>query len=298
MPRDELCSFCYTAKIQLMQSTAYSTYDDNWKDDLEYAHATCGVSGETDVAPPLVELEPEAPVLCISDATYTTVEGDTCDSIALAHNVASAALYMGNVNIIRACNGIAAGLELCLPLTCPLIYELQPNDTCTSIDAAQNLTLGDVRRYNSWLNLDCPNLQVASAVLGHVLCLGPQGANVTTTATIAPAPTSDPGANGDGYTTALVDPPADTEVAKGTTLRCGRWTVVQESDGITCAGICIRDGITSALFLAVNPSLSTVGCTSSLVFGVAYCTGPLYQWSSASVTMTNTSEAAAATATA
>ncbi|KZL82777.1 carbohydrate-binding module family 50 protein [Colletotrichum incanum] len=264
MPRDELCSFYHIEKLRLMQSSAYSTYDEEWKGDLEYVHSTCGLSGPTDVPPPLVVAEPDSPGLCISDEFYTTASSDTCDSIALAHNVASAALYMANSDLC-GCDLITAGQELCLPLSCPKTGRLVRVHRM-----AQNLTLGDVRRYNPWLNLDCPNIHVAAPVLRSVLCLGPQGADITTTAPVTIGPTAAPGP-GDGYTAVPVNPPEGAEVAEGNTVRCERWFV-------TCIGMCVQSGITSALFLKTNPSLNAADCSASLQIGAAYCVGPVYQW--------------------
>ncbi|WDK19402.1 LysM domain-containing protein [Colletotrichum graminicola] len=129
MPRDELCSFCHVEKPRFMQqSSAYSTYDEDWKGDLEYVYSTCGLSVPTEVIPPLMEAEPESPGLCISDEFYTTSSGDTCDSIALAHKVASAAQYMVNSELY-GCDSITTGQELRLPLSCPKTYALQESDS-------------------------------------------------------------------------------------------------------------------------------------------------------------------------
>ncbi|OHE95667.1 hypothetical protein CORC01_09099 [Colletotrichum orchidophilum] len=122
-----------------------------------------------------------------------------------------------------------------------------------------------VCRYSPWLNIDCPNLHVATPVLGSVLCLGPQGADITTTAPLPSGPTAPPGP-GDGYTTVPVDPPEGAVVAESTTLRCGRWSVVDER-AQTCMGMCIQSGIMSALSFEVNLSLDAADCRASLKRG-------------------------------
>ena len=38
MPRDELCSYCYGAKLRLMQKSQYSAYDEYYADMLEYVN--------------------------------------------------------------------------------------------------------------------------------------------------------------------------------------------------------------------------------------------------------------------
>ncbi|OBT56198.1 hypothetical protein VE04_02872 [Pseudogymnoascus sp. 24MN13] len=285
MPQNELCSFCHVEKMRLMKSTAYSTYDGEWKADYEYTLTTCGLSGSTEVLPPLIVLEEDPAVLCLSEITYTTVPGDTCDSIALDHGVASASIYMGSRDLL-ACDDIPAGLELCVPLQCPTTYVLQPNDTCTSIEIAKDMKQGDVRLYNAWVELDCPNLQVASAVFGKVLCLGQQASDYTTTATVSPVATDVPNP-GNGYTGFPVAPPMNATVATGTTLHCGRWHVVQDLS-TTCAIICVMNSIISSLFLEVNPSLSATNCDADLKVGTAYCAGPVYSWNAPPVTVTRT----------
>lgn len=95
-----------------------------------------------------------------------------------------------------------------------------------------------------------------------------------------------PGSGGDttrphpetGYTLHPTDPPQDVDVARGTTLKCGRWHVVETGD--TCATICMLSGINIALFVGTNPSLSEdySKCADNLVEGSAYCTGPTYDW--------------------
>lgn len=279
-PRTELCSWCNVHRLALMQSSAYSTYDDEWKTDLEYIYETCGISGNTTVPTPLVSLPAEPAPFCSSGRTYTVVQDDTCDKIAQAHNVSSASLYMGN-ELLYDCSDITAGLELCLPFECGNTYSFGPNDNCTGLEESLGLGSGTIRRLNAWLELDCRNMQVASAVFGHTLCLGAEGGNYTATAPI-PGPTLLPG-SATGYTVLTIAPPENmTGVAEGTTLKCGRWSV--SSNDTTCAQICIQDAIPFDLFLSVNPSLSATDCSSGLVPGYAYCSGPIYEWNATRTT--------------
>ncbi|KAK7742327.1 hypothetical protein SLS53_004472 [Cytospora paraplurivora] len=82
-------------------------------------------------------------------------------SLGYGEDAGSAALYMGNADAVLSRAAITAGVQLCRPLSCPRTYVLQPNDTCVSIETAQGLPLRSVRRYNAWLDMDCPNLQAA-----------------------------------------------------------------------------------------------------------------------------------------
>ena len=129
---------------------------------------------------------------------------------------------------------------------------------------------------------------------GNVICLAPLGGTfiptvIAANSTTEPAPIT-------GYSLMLVAPPANGTIAKGTTLNCGSWYVV--TDGDDCASITMRAGITTALFLLVNPSLSTAtNCSAALLNKTAYCVGPTYEWNITSTTIAApTSSVASATA--
>ncbi|GFF63309.1 pectin lyase-like protein [Aspergillus lentulus] len=273
LPHDQLCSFCFVERLKMMQRSPYLMYDKYFQADLQVVHEKCGLNGPTDMPPSLdavPELDPNP--ICVSGNTYTTTSaGETCDSIALKFNVSSAALFMANPAVSVVCGNIAAKLALCLPLPCETTYVLKANDTCTSIELANNYRLGDVRRYNSWVSWDCSNLHKSVGLYGGVLCLGPQGGTYPSTAPIPRITVSPVGST--GYLQSIVPPPSNVTVANGTTLRCGRWHVAV--DGDSCPSICIQESITADLFLEVNPSLSSgLDCTGSLVRGSAYCVGP------------------------
>ncbi|ETS75311.1 hypothetical protein PFICI_12255 [Pestalotiopsis fici W106-1] len=273
MPRTELCHTCHIRRLALMQSSQYSIYNDYYKEVLQYVYATCGGSGPTNIPPPLTEVPTETPLYCVTGKHYTTTrKGETCESIANATSVSSAALYMGNQALIPDCRDINSGVNVCLPLTCQTYY-VRPSDTCVSIETALELEFGQVRNFNQWINFDCSNLQVAAEFWGRSICVSPQGGTFTGTVP-APAPTTAP--LGDGYTRNAVEPPAKKTVASGTTMNCGKWHVVASGD--TCSAICIQEGIEAGLFRLVNPSLSTEACTASLKPDSALCVGPTYSW--------------------
>ncbi|KAL4973540.1 hypothetical protein BDW66DRAFT_153726 [Aspergillus desertorum] len=142
VPENEICSYCYVERYRIMQRTPYSTYDDFYKSVLETINKRCGLSGPTEIKEiPLDRPPTEKP------------KWDTCTSIAKANSVSSAALYMGNQDTVRWCSSIKAGLELCLPLQCEETYELQPSDTCRSIEFAFELEVDDVRKFNPRVSL-------------------------------------------------------------------------------------------------------------------------------------------------
>ncbi|KAL2004770.1 hypothetical protein VTN00DRAFT_3298 [Thermoascus crustaceus] len=274
MPHDEMCSFCHVQRLQMMQANPYSAYDDFYASTLDVVLSICGISGNTTLPPPVYTPDPTTPALCVSDNAYVTVAGDTCASIAQAHGVSSAALYMGNQELVPDCNNIKAGLTLCLPLLCETIYAVQPNDTCVRITMAhgdQLVYLSDLRKYNPWIDYSCTNLQAGSTIYGNIVCLSPQDGvyNHTTRAGYFPPQIS-------GYAQFEEDPLANTTLATNTTLHCGVLHTAAERE--TCASICVQEQTTSDLFLAANPSLNATDCSGSLVPGLTYCAGPTRQF--------------------
>lgn len=276
MPKEEMCSFCYVERLEMMQRTQYSLYNANYKRDLELVHSKCGISGPTEIPPPLIPVQPEPTPICATGNTYTTSANETCDSIALKESLSSASLYLGNQGIIRDCTSIPANVELCLPLSCQKTYTVNSTDTCTSIEVAKGLRFDSVRSFNPWISFGCMNLQIATATYGHVICLSPQGGEFTERA-LAPnfRRTSNSRKNSE-YTDIIEPPPKNSTIPTGTTRNCGRWHVAKEGD--TCTSICVRAPITYDLFLSVNPSLEREDCTAGLVVGSAYCSGPIHEW--------------------
>ncbi|KAJ5613709.1 hypothetical protein N7528_007363 [Penicillium herquei] len=286
MPKSELCSFCFVERLEMMQRSSYSFYDEGFQDELETVNTQCGLSVDTSM-PPSLDAPPEflPDPICVSNQTHHTVSGDTCDSIGLKYNVSSAALVMANNRQLVICDNLTPDMDLCLPLSCASTYTLQSNDTCASIETSGSQEIGDVRKYNSWVEWDCSNLQSSTDFWGHVICLGTQGGTYTATApvpgvTLAPEQST-------GYSNLRVAPPSNATVAEGTTLKCGIWHVAAK--GETCSQICVQESITSALFVQVNPSLTSSNCSDGLVVGNAYCVGPNSGWSISSNSTTSIS---------
>ncbi|KAJ4156154.1 hypothetical protein LMH87_001367 [Akanthomyces muscarius] len=274
MPQNELCSDCYAGRLRMMQRSSYSIYGEMYKDSLDFVVKKCGIKSDTSI-PPSVAPPAEIPRsdLCVSQQWYEVPDnGQSCDSIALSKNVSSAALYGTNPTIAN-CSAIQPGLKICLPLSCAHVYKVQPDDTCSSIEA--NYILGELpgslRHYNSWLYFDCSNLHTAASALGRVVCLAPQNGQFNSTVGSPVAPKQ-----ADGYANTVIPPPDSGVVAKNTTRRCGRWHVADKDDD--CVSICLKNKIDISLFLKVNPSLSTQDCTATLVRSYAYCAGPVHDW--------------------
>jgi hypothetical protein len=274
MPYEQICNPIYRERLEIMQQSSYSVYNTDFQRILEYVIAYCGLSNiATDIPPPLFPpTTPPAP-LCVSNINYTTTADDTCDSIALEKSISSAALFKGNP-VLYNCSSIPAGVDLCLPLSCGSTYILQANDTCVSISRVASIGISSIQSYNPWINNDCSNLQQASKVYGHVVCLAPQGGAYTSNSSIGgynPNPFSST-----QYGDTIIPPPINSTVAPGTTALCGGWYVAGATD--TCTNVAVGNGVTYSLFLAINPSLPPANCTTGLVKDLAYCVHPLLAW--------------------
>ncbi|KAF5711568.1 putative glucan 1,3-beta-glucosidase [Fusarium globosum] len=212
-----------------------------------------------------IEPEPSEPAFCLSEVTYTTKAGDTCDSLATKYSVSSAALFMGNPGIIN-CTNIVEGVNLCLPLQCKT-FTLDKGDSCMSVAAVTGLDQGDIRSLNPWVHPLCNNLQDGTETLGRVICITPPGGkyehDVNTT-------NSDPAYS--EYADKAVSPPSGATLAEKTIKDCGRWYTVQKGDN--CAVVLVQYHISLPLFIQANPSVSEGTCTTDLAPGRTYCVGP------------------------
>ncbi|RAK99303.1 uncharacterized protein BO80DRAFT_456619 [Aspergillus ibericus CBS 121593] len=271
MTLSEMCSYCFTTSLQMRQASPYAAYTEDDKENLEILQGECDLSGPTDLHAPLYTTDEVETAFCASGITHTTADGQTCDSLATQYHIASAAIQIGNPMLVNNCTELVPDRDLCIPLSCDTQYTLQDDNTCESIEWAQRIKVGDIRKYNSWIKADCTNLQTTRPVHGSVLCLSPQGGshNATGSKSIAPAISS-------GYTNVIRYAPYNATVANGTTCYCGKWFTIQEGD--TCATICVKQGLSSDLFMAVNPSFSSSDCDGSLQVGYTYCVGPDFHW--------------------
>ncbi|RLL95511.1 hypothetical protein CFD26_104582 [Aspergillus turcosus] len=280
LPTADLCSYCNVQQLALLQANAYSdAYTQDWQSTYEAVAQACNltVSGFDPVQSAFNVTVPSVEVNCVSGNTYTTKDGDTCDSIAQAYGVSAATMFYINPTIVN-CSAIWNGTDLCLPQTCTSIYTVQANDTCSTIAAAYGLFTADVINFNSQLNVNCSNLVDPVPYWGSTLCVSTPGG--TYTGQPLNTTTSDSGS--------IVSPPAGSPVAPGTTTDCGAWFVNEASLNLTCAQICLSNLIAINLFTEANPSLNKTTCDSDLVAGDAYCVNPLPGWNYGNSTSSNT----------
>ncbi|KAF3491742.1 uncharacterized protein GIQ15_01259 [Arthroderma uncinatum] len=280
MSRDQLCSYCYGAKLKLMQQSPYSAYDNLYAERLKFVIKSCN-QPDSPTKPIENSRNTTLPEACHSDRKYVTQKGDTCDSISTAKGVSAATLYHINSGL-RHCDSLDIGINLCLPQSCSSTYSVKPNDNC--VDVAVKHGTGGWMKLVSWnpgLDSLCTNIVGANPSWGSVICVTPPGGAY---GGVPPRNSTKRGnenagglgGSGDGYSDDIVAAPNGT-IAEGTTDKCGNYVQVQ--DGDSCGKIVVRGAVPVDLFVDVNPSLeSTASCMARLQPGVWYCLNPYRYW--------------------
>ncbi|ESZ97204.1 hypothetical protein SBOR_2398 [Sclerotinia borealis F-4128] len=264
--------------LELMQADAYiDVYDDNWVTTYQYVADACNltVADFNATASALNVTGVISTSNCVSGITYTAVEGDTCDSIALTKGVSAATMYYINSNIHNCYSTV------------------QENDTCTSIAVNAGLLTAKVISYNSHITWNCSNLHSTDPYWGSTLCVSTPGGTYTGQALNTTA-TSD----------VAVSAPAGSTMALKSTTDCGEWYANDGSSNLTCAQICLSHGIAINLFTGANRSLNKTTCDDDLVLGDVYYVDLLTGWdwtvttSSSSNSTTSTAPSTASIVTA
>ncbi|KFY18020.1 hypothetical protein V492_00207 [Pseudogymnoascus sp. VKM F-4246] len=266
IPKTDLCSYCYGAKLSLMQKSEYSAYDGYYAAMLEEPPVYNGSKPET----------------CASGKTIVTKEGDSCDSVAIANSISGATLYYINENLPN-CTYINAGLELCLPLTCTT-HIVTANEDCVELAVDSGTSWMSLIDWNLMLDSRCSNLWEGGPFWGHVICISPPGGDFEDGGSGGDGGnpgngnTGGEGGSGNGYSDDIAEPPTG-EIADGTTKNCGVY--VQAQEGVGCAKTVVMANRSTPmdLFLQVNPSLGTAAkCDSNLKPGIWYCLSPHHFW--------------------
>lgn len=278
MTDKDICSDCFTGFRSLMQKSSYSLYDSDYMKDLDYINKRCGLSLNTTVPSSLFPETKKS--VCAEDRVYMTKDGDTCDSIAIAKSVSSAAIYIGNPFTTPDCKSFKTGTKLCLPPSCAAVYTIKKDEMCIEIESAHYETLGtrykDIVRYNPWIEPGCGNMWAsAENSYGHVICLAPQNGKHTLPAV---NPAGEVGKKSDGYARDLAEVPSGVSIADGTTRRCGLWHTAQKDD--TCLLLTFGGPTSIEILMQVNPTLgkNAAECSSRLVAGTTYCVFPMFNW--------------------
>ena len=188
------------------------------------------------------------------------------------------------------------GTQLCLPVSCPVTYTVQTNETCVVIANRFNTTSSwqDLVNWNTGLDNRCSNIwspPSTSHYWGNVICVSAPGglpAPGTGNGNGTTGGIGGPGGSGDGYADSIVSPPTSGTVASGTTPYCGFY--VRAESGTTCTGLIGSAAVPIGLFLAANTSLKTAEtCSQDLVVGNWYCLHPVRGFESIGATTTSSS---------
>ncbi|KAJ5864836.1 uncharacterized protein N7529_006752 [Penicillium soppii] len=140
---------------------------------LQYEAAMLGSASPTSLS------ATSSPTTTCTGTTYTVKQGDSCDTIAAAHDVATGKFITEN-HFDANCTAMSVGDDVCIGTSCSL-YQVQPGDTCSSILANYTFYMNQLLSWNPTIHTNCDNLDT---MVGDQICVGPPGEedwNVTTT---------------------------------------------------------------------------------------------------------------------
>ncbi|KAJ5519961.1 hypothetical protein N7463_000414 [Penicillium fimorum] len=118
----------------MRQTSDYAAYSSLDQETLQVVSNSCGLNASLDLHDPLWIEDPTPQLMCVSDVTYITKFGDTCDTIVKEYQVFSAAIILGNSGHIANCSNIYPDKELCMHLSCDIQYTINDNDDCVNIE--------------------------------------------------------------------------------------------------------------------------------------------------------------------
>ncbi|KAL2807812.1 hypothetical protein BJX63DRAFT_436737 [Aspergillus granulosus] len=216
--KNNMCLYCFSTLLAMRQASSYTAFTLQDQQDLKYIQKQCDLAGPTKLHNSLLVPDTTPDAICASNNIYTTNAGDTCDTIAIKHNLASASIIFSNPTIIANCSALPISKQLCLPFACVSLYILQETDTCWSIEHTHSIDFGTVRKYNLWLNTECTDLHRSREILGRIICLSPQAGEHDATGDAAT-----PAHSYNRYMSGVEYPPENATVATGTTDWCGCW---------------------------------------------------------------------------
>jgi LysM repeat protein len=245
------CSECQIG-IQAKQLASPFGYDEEAASDFAFTTSSRAAKTYSYATPTSYVLNSTTPSpsrpTCTTGRTYVLQAEDSCNTIAQAQGVATEALISLN-GLDLGCKSMPpVGTSLCLPPACT-IRELAPGDTCESITAAANITLGQLLAWNPVISAGCGNLD---RWRGRYICVS------------SPIGTIDV-PDGDAATT---EAPIPTNTQGESNTHCGQWYTVQADD--SCASISLAFGLTLVDFYFLNPQVDSANCTN-LWLGYAYC---------------------------
>ncbi|GJJ07067.1 hypothetical protein Clacol_001266 [Clathrus columnatus] len=286
LPEDELCTFCTLETLNVTLSNPI-TYSEPIAEVLSSAITSCGpqFNSYNVSAPPEQGSSPISNVPSFglnvtspgADCSFigvniTVSENTTCSAVAAQNNVTIDSILMTNTFLFGSNDcSIPSGSQLCLLEPC-VTYNIQVNDTCTSVAAmagsitGMNITSVQLQSFNPGLGTYC---QLMPLKVGEAICISPNGGWPDVG---APANANIPSAAPTTFA------PIPTPTVNGTTSDCGRYYLVQVGD--VCNSVVLNNSISLSDFLTLNPEVNE-NCTN-LWLGYNYCVAPFPPFSSSS----------------
>ncbi|KAJ5933735.1 carbohydrate-binding module family 50 protein [Penicillium verhagenii] len=139
--------------------------------------------------------------------------------------------------------------------TCNLWYDVASGDTCSSVEEAFGITSEQFIAWNPAVSSDC----TTNFWVGDSYCVGISTVSTSSTSTTTTSSASK-----------TAETAANEPTQSGQAFNCDSWYDVVSGD--TCSSIETAFGITSAQFIAWNPTISS-DCSSGLLYGYSYCVG-------------------------
>ncbi|KAF2495511.1 hypothetical protein BU16DRAFT_618299 [Lophium mytilinum] len=251
------CSDCVLGVSQIQLNSPFG-YSDDLAEDFRSDTASCGATNYSFTSPPpYTQNHTATPTLAIATPTcssYAVQANDTCDSIAVAHNVSTFSVVSLN-GLYLDCSDLAVGRDICLASAC-MLHEVQWGETCASIleGLGQKVTGTQLLAWNPNINGLCGNIY--DMVGTHICVSSPGGALITLAPNAALAAST---------VQSLV--PRPTNSFNESNSDCGKWYTIQ--DGDYCDKVSVYFSIALKDFYFLNPEVNSQ-CTN-LVLGVAYC---------------------------
>ncbi|KAK4032564.1 hypothetical protein C8A01DRAFT_20367 [Parachaetomium inaequale] len=293
--RDRDCSDCMLGVVQLQLNSPFG-YDADFASEFVSLTSSCSKTGYAFTSPPPYTVSATGMAIATGTSSsspsasptdvlepgcvslYTIQAGDTCNSIALAQNVSTFAVYGSHG--ITDCSNLPAGSKLCLLGQC-LLHQVHETDTCDSIIAGASITVSPSMfvAWNPNIDAVCSNLH---RLVGMYICLSRPVGLLTPNITV-------PDATAPATATAwpTIYPPDETQLpmAPGTLTGCQRYVnyrdvAIQDSFyqpeavlftemGNHCTFVAMDNDILLDDLLSWNPSLNEANC--ALAAGYSYC---------------------------
>jgi len=166
------CSDCSLGAIQAQLSSPFG-YNEEFAQEFQEVKSSCGSSGYSFTTPTAYAISTKLPdrdedantPSCLNP--YIVKSGDSCDSIALAHQISTfSVIKAGRLN--SDCTNLRPGVSLCLPAPCNL-YRVQPGDDCKDIVKAHSGVTGiGFLLWNPNITPLCTNL---ADLTGNLICV-------------------------------------------------------------------------------------------------------------------------------